>query len=296
MLIRNIFLFSVVLLKIHNYAGCDDNSAKKSGKSPGEITHLPFAYDLSEPTRIELPKELNEISGIVYYPKDTSIFSIVDEDGLFYKTYLNRNNQSKVWRFDKKHDFEDLVLQDSTFYILVSNGDIDKVKFYADSISLIKSKFPDADKKINEFEALYYDEQAKKLVMICKNCEEDKEDKKQVTACGISLDSLQYSPDLYHINVQPVAEKLGVEKLHLKPSAAAFNPVTKDLYVLASVNKLLLIFDQKGQFKDVFKLDALMFKQPEGLAFTPQGDMIISNEAGKNGGSANILIFKYKKQ
>ena len=287
MFLRNVLIFTVVLLKFHNYAGCDSPHKKETPTIAG--------YDLSSPIQINLPKDLNEISGIVYYPKDTSVFAIVDEDGLFYKIFLNRNNKVNVWRFDKKHDFEDVVLHDSIFYILESNGNIDKVKFYKDSISLTQSKFPDADKKANEFETLYYDDQYKKLIMMCKNCEQDKEDKKEVTSCGISTDSLTYSPDLFKIKVQPIADRLGIEKLHLKPSAAAFNPVTNDLYILASVNKLLLILDKKGNFKEVYPLDSGLFKQPEGLAFTPSGDMLISNEAGKNGGTANILIYKYKK-
>jgi len=286
MFIRNVLIFTVVFLKFHSYQGCD-NTKKKNTPSPKE-------YELSDPKKIDLPKELNEISGIVYYPKDTSVFAIVDEDGIFFKIYLGRNNQAKYWRFDKKHDFEDVVLKDSTFYILVSNGDIDKVKFYSDSISLVKSRFPDADKKTNEFETLYFDEHYHKLVMICKNCEEDKDDKKKtVTAYGISTDSLNYTPDLFQLDVQSVAEKVGVQKLHLKPSAAAIHPVTHDLYILASVNKLLLVYDSKGNFKDAYPLDADLFKQPEGITFTPSGDMLISNEAGKSG-NANILIYKYK--
>lgn len=287
MILRNILIFTVILLKLHNYTGCADSSKKRTSTTPSY-------YDLNSPQKIDLPKELNEISGIVYYPKDTSVFAIVDEDGLFFKVYLNRNNQAKVWRFDKKHDFEDVVLHDSTFYILVSNGDIDKVKFFKDSISLTKSLFPEANKKVNEFETLYYDEHYHKMIMMCKNCSEDKADKTSVTACGVDLDSLTYSPDLFQLNVEPIAQKLGVNKLHLKPSAAAYNPMTKELYILASVNKLLVILNEKGEFKEVYQLDPGQFKQPEGIAFTPSGDMLISNEAGKSG-MANILIFKFKK-
>jgi hypothetical protein len=37
-----------------------------------------------------------------------------------------------------------------------------------------------------------------------------------------------------------------------------------------------------------------LFKQPEGITFTPKGDMIISNEAADRG-VAEILLFKYNK-
>jgi hypothetical protein len=76
-------------------------------------------YDLLNPVIIKLPDALAEISGIIYYPKDTSVFAIVDEDGLLFKIGLNKKGEIKKWRFDKKHDFEDVVLKDSVFYILI---------------------------------------------------------------------------------------------------------------------------------------------------------------------------------
>jgi len=50
-------------------------------------------YDLMNPFVIKMPADLAEISGIVYYPKDTSVFAIEDEDGFFYKIYLTKNNE-----------------------------------------------------------------------------------------------------------------------------------------------------------------------------------------------------------
>jgi uncharacterized protein YjiK len=240
---------------------------------------------------MELPKELHEISGMSYYTKDSSVFAEIDEDGILFKISLNGNKNIQQWRYDKKHDFEDIVMHDSLFYILVSNGDIETLKFVGDSILKEKLKFPDADKKTNEFETLYWDDDYKKLVMLCKDCEDDK--KKKVSAWGI--DSSIYTESLYSIDVKQIAKKIGEEKLHLKPSAAAINPVTNELYILASVNKLLVVTDRQGNFKDAFPLDPTIYKQPEGITFTPWGDLLISNEAGEEG-AANILIFKPKKK
>ena len=73
------------------------------------------------------------------------------------------------------------------------------------------------------------------------------------------------------------------DKLHFKPSAATINPLTNELYILASVNKLLVVADRKGNVKDVYPLDPVTFNQPEGITFTPWGDLIISNEKGDEG-------------
>ena len=251
-------------------------------------------YDLNNPVTIKLPEGLAEISGIVFYPKDTSVFAIEDEDGLFFKIYLNQNKDIKKWRFDKKHDFEDVVLHDSVFYVLISNGDIESLKFGAgDSIITTTSQFPNASKKLNEFESLYYDDSLKQLVLFCKKCEDD--DKKTVSAWGYSIDSGAYTPSVYTIDVKPIDKELGGEKIKFKPSATAINPVTNDLYVLASIDHLLVVTDRQGKFKELYQLDPAIYKQAEGIAFTPWGDMIISNESHGTG-SATILIIKNKKK
>ena len=266
------------------FTGCQANKEKTTHPSPA-------GYDLQNPTVIKLNSALIEISGISFYAKDSTVFAIEDEDGVFSKIYLNKNAQVKNWRFDKTHDYEDLVLFDSTFYILISNGDIETLQFKGDSMVTTKTKYPGSDKVTNEFESLYYDDSLRLLIMICKDCKDDK--KNAVSAWGFNIDSLTYTPDLFSIDESAFKGKLGKEKF--KPSAAAINPVTNELYILSSVNKLLVISGRKGNVKDVFDLDPKNFKQPEGITFTPTGDLLISNESADLG-PANILIFKRKKK
>ncbi|MBA2561433.1 MAG: SdiA-regulated domain-containing protein [Chitinophagaceae bacterium] len=284
MLIRNysVHIYAAAFFLI--FAGCQSNKQKISLPSPQ-------GYDLQNPTVIKLNLALIEISGISFYAKDSTVFAIEDEDGVFSKIYLKNNAQVKNWRFDKAHDYEDLVLFDSTFYVLISNGDIETLQFKGDSMVTNKTKYPGSDKLTNEFESLYYDDSLRQLIMICKDCKDDK--KNTVSAWGFNIDSLTYTPGLFSIDASAFKEKLGKEKF--KPSAAAINPVTNELYILSSVNKLLVICGRKGNIKEIFNLDPKNFKQPEGITFTPTGDLLISNESADLG-PANILIFKRKKK
>lgn len=249
-------------------------------------------YDIAAPKVINLPQVLDEISGITYYAKDTSVFAIIDEDGKLYKIPLKDPSVVKEWTFDKARDFEDVVLRDSTFYVLISNGDIEKLKFVEDKIVMEKTDFPNASKKVNEFETLYWDNATQRLVMMCKACEDDK--KKSVTSYFLN-DSTNSFDTFAVMQTAPIFQKAGVDKEKIKPSAAAINPITKDLYILCSVNKLLLVADDKGTLKDVFKLDPKLYKQPEGITFTPTGDMIISNEQHLDG-YGQLLLLKNKKK
>ncbi|HEY8689284.1 MAG TPA: SdiA-regulated domain-containing protein [Chitinophagaceae bacterium] len=277
-----IVIVLLVLLKFNNYEGCGPD---KTG------SQSPPGYDLNTPVKITLPIGLDEISGISYYAKDSSVFAEIDEDGMLFKIYMDGSGKIKQWHYDKKHDFEDIVMHDSTFYLLISNGDIETLKFDGDSIIKSKSQFPDASKKANEFETLYYDPSFG-LVMLCKNCEDDK--KKVVTAFACKPDSSVYNV-AFQMDVKPIAEKSKEEKFHFKPSAAAINPLTNELYILASVNKLLVVTDRSGNVKNVYTLDPVIFNQPEGITFTPWGDLLISNEKGEED-NATLLIFKPVKK
>ena len=279
------FIYTVIIAGL--FLACNANNKKLKINDSSR-------YDLLNPFTIKLPGELAEISGIVYYPKDTSVFAIQDENGIFYKIALNKKDEIKKWKFDKKHDFEDMVLHDSIFYVLISNGDIKALQFGSgDSIITNKFNFPDAGKKQNEFEAMYFDDSLQQLVLLCKDCDGDGH--KSVTAWGFDIATQVYSPAVRTIDVEPVAKKLGVKKIKLRPSAAAINPVTNELYILSSINHLLVVTERDGKFLSLFQLDPLIYKQAEGIAFTPAGDMIISNESHETG-VATILIIKNKKK
>ena len=249
------------------------------------------SYDFANPKIINLPQVLDEISGIAYYAKDTSVFAIIDEDGLLFKVSLNRPDDVKEWRFDKQRDFEDLVYLDSTFYVMVSNGDIDKITFANDKMSVGKIDFPNASKKVNEFESLYYSADSNKMVLLCKQCEDDK---KSTLSSYYFSDSAHQFVDYLTMETEPLFQKMGSKKEKIKPSAAAINPITKELYVLCSVNKILFIQNAQGKIKEVIKLNPKIYKQPEGMTFTPDGDLIISNEVYLEG-YATLLLLKNKK-
>ena len=248
-------------------------------------------YHLENPTTISLKTELDEISGVVFYPKDTSVFAINDELGKLYKIYIRKKIEIKDWKFSNDADYEDLALVDSTFYAMHSNGNLSRFKIYsADSFVSKEVDLPISGK--NEFEALYYDDKKEKLILLCKDCNADK---KEVSAYAYDTKTNSFSSTpLYSIDSKMVLNKLPKGEKQYKPSAAAIHPITGELYIVSAVNKSIVIADTDGNIKNVFPVNPAIFKQPEGLTFTPNGDLVISNEAAETG-AGNILIFKYKK-
>lgn len=276
-----LFIFLISL------AGCSSLEHK--------ITLASGEYDLNNPSKLVLGDALSEISGINFYAKDSSVFAISDETGFLYKIYMKKGFLIKEWTFDKKRDYEDLVLFDNAFYVLESNGNIEKLTFApnGDTVYNRRTIFPGNNKLKREFESLYYDEEYKGFVMICKDCEDDNSESTTAWLYDPVADS--YTPSIFKIALGPVAEKLGLEKIKFRPSAATVNPITKDIWIISSTNAVIVVIDHKGNMKDVYTLNTSIFNKPEGITFTPWGDLLVSNEAGDKYGSATLLIFKPKK-
>jgi len=252
----------------------------------------PPGYDLNHPSAVYLSSELSEISGIIYYPKDTGVFAISDASGLLYKIFPDKKAVIQKWKFGPNHDYEDLQLIDSTFYILSSSGDIVSVKFSKNAPMQVND-YKMHDKEKNEFETLYFDSALNKLILVCKDCKEDK--KNIVSTRAFDATTGVYSTGPYTINVNEIDKKANIKEMKFKPSAAAINPLTHELFILSSVNKLLVIADKHGNARNVYALRPSIYKQAEGLAFTPEGDLLISNESAKEG-DANLLVIKYKNR
>ena len=253
---------------------------------------IPEGYDLNHPIKIILPFELDEISGIVYYPKDTSVFAISDETGWLYKIFPDKKTAAEKWKFGKNGDYEDLQLVDSTFYILRSNGNILSVKIYSsDSLDVKVFEFPEKGK--NEFESLYFDKTSGQLNLICKNCKED--NKNTVSVWSFNPAAQSYAPASFVIDAEKIAKQMNEKKMKFRPSAATINPLTNELFILSSVNKALVITDKNGIFKKVYPLNPAIYKQPEGITFTSSGDLLISNESDKEG-SPDIMVIKLKQK
>jgi len=250
----------------------------------------PPGYYLEKPVIINLPLELDEISGLSYYAKDKSIFAISDEKGVLFKITPYPELKIKTWEFSKKADFEDLVLLDSTFYILQSNGDMHVVRFKGDTVLTDERRSPVAEGM--ESETLFYDPLTKNIELICKNCEDEK--KKSLNEYSFIPGKNLYSDSVSHIDVSALFQKENVKPFHLKPSGAAVSPITGDIFILSSVNRLLLVFDKNKILKSYHPLNPALFKQPEGITFSDNGTLIISNESAKSG-TANLLLFNYTK-
>lgn len=276
-------------------SACKDRADVRETPRKGKVSAAPVAsppgYDLGAPVKYAFGEALREISGICFLRgKADTLYAIEDEDGKLFSFHLGGGIH--VRKFGGHGDYEDVtVLEDKEFVVLRSDGSL-----FVFPVGFGGKKSVRAYVHIlpaGEYEGLFGDEGGR-LIALCKNCSVD-DQSKEVTAYALGYDAGHSLVVRDHFQIEVPADSLTSIHKHIKfhPSALARHPITREWYVISSVNKVLIVFDDKWKVRGMYALDPILFKQPEGLAFDAQGDMYISNEGGE--GRANVLLFRYKK-
>ena len=253
----------------------------------------PEGYNMKKPEKMELGKVLNEISGLSYDDDDNTILAISDSKRKVFDLNIRRLKLKDYTGnvVPPESDIEDLVKVDSFIYMLASKGIIYQVPLHAqDTIGTKAYRFWSNDK--NDFETLYYDPNANGLVMLCKTCADEKEQHIK-SAYRFDLKTHEFDTSAYYtISADDIKKILKDDNAKFDPSAAAIHPINKRLYILSSAGNLLVVADTKGKPIEVYNLNPDQNPQAEGIAFAPNGDMYISNEAKY--GKATLQLFRYQ--
>jgi hypothetical protein len=260
----------------------------KEGRS--FIPHIP-GYDESKMEQMVMPKKLKEISGM-FFMADGRIAANNDEKGiLFFLKFENRTDVNPAdiesFEFGGKADYEDIVQVDTVYYLMESNGNIHEV--FGPGISK-EYKFEKIKK--TEFESMYFDKAANKLILVTKD---HKLADHFIFAYSFDLATKTFSEEPYYkISMREVHFRVKNSSIQCKPSAAAIHPILHKLFIVASIGKVILECTLDGKVEKAYQINPVQFPQPEGITFAPNGDMYISNEGGN--GKGTILKFPYAGQ
>jgi uncharacterized protein YjiK len=254
----------------------------KNGKA--FLTEIP-GYNSKNRQVFILHKQLLEISGITY-TNNRTLSAINDEDGKIF-TVDFRDGKPSALEFGGKKDYEDIAVIDSNYYVMESNGNISVVPVNDPSNS---RKVTFKKKSKIEFESLYYDNTTGKLMLLSK---EQRMIQDAIVAYSFDPLTESFSPEpVFIISLRAVKKLMKDYSAECKPSGASIHPVLNKLFVIASIGKVLMICSLKGDVEKVYSLNPDVFSQPEGICFSPAGDMFISNEGLQ--GKATIIKFSYQ--
>ncbi len=234
--------------------------------------------------RTVLKRPLREISGIGYV-RENKLVAINDEAGKIF--FVDpRNGNYEVTEFGLKGDYEEVVKAGNNYYVMQSTGALYLVN--GSSLKLEKKFAHDFGKGI-EFESMYYEPGIQQLILICKECGKNAT---EINAWAFDIEGGRFSDSIYFsISFDEITRMAKDNSIECKPSAAAIHPITKKLYIIASVGKILLECSLKGKLEKVYAINPDHFQQPEGITFAPNGDLYISNEGVQ--GKATVLTFPY---
>lgn len=260
-----------------------------------------FPYNVNSPSKeFDLKKKLREISDLSYDPASNSIWAVADEKGVLHRIHLPEGEPVDHFKFGKNGDYEGVEAIGDTLYAMESNGRITRI-LNATSDSPETEIFENPSLEDNDIEAFMYDPNLRKLVIGIKTPKESK-DARAFYAFDPVTAQLDEQP-LFVISlsdIQAFLRKNGLEGDYYhrwlkkkadmpSPSASAIQPGTGHYFILCSVGKTLLVTQPNGEILQVVALDEDLHNQPEGLSFTPDGTMYISNEAG--GGAAKLYAY-----
>lgn len=290
-MIRNSTLLAFILLASCNNPVGDDKIAVDSQKTK--------VISPKNNKIHELPAELKEISGITFL-SDSVLVGIQDEEGILYYYNLAQDKIIRKQTFGGSGDYEDLVKAGNDMYVITSEGILHQIKDFASSnpvLATIKTPF----RKKNDIEGIAYDAKHHRLLIAPKEHGlEQNETTKEIY--GFDLKTMQFQPKpVFSIRLDEISSQFNGSALEesskkflkaignqnmnkvFRSSAITVNEKTGEIFVLSSLNGLIIILNSGGALHKIIQFSGSEYKQPEGIAFAPNGKLYISNEGSKSG-------------
>jgi hypothetical protein len=274
---------------------------------------LDIGYDLENPDKITaLPVILREISGITLVDSAT-IACIQDENGIVFLYNILQNKMKSQSVFHENGDYEGICHVDTTIFILRSDGALFEISNYQSKTFKVNAYHTEMPGSNNE--GLCYDKAHKRLLIARKNkIAKGKEfkNKRAIYAFDLKTKTLNPKP-VFEFDVDTIRKIVSEEKInlpvkekkekkekkkgrpaqtivHFASSEIAIHPITNKLFLLSSSDHLLFVINEQGMVEHIAQLNPVLFKQPEGITFQKNGDMLITNE----GQSKNSILLQFK--
>lgn len=248
-------------------------------------------YNLKNPqATILLQERLAEISGLAFYKGQ--LYGVHDEKSQLFELNKETGKVISTIELDKTRDYEGLTIRKDLCYITTSDAKILTVNMKNKVIQKTEDEF------LNGFdvEGLTYYPKNKSLLLACKAYGENAkkiDGKRLVYELGLKTQKLNPGPFLTLEKVdlnKYVQDKYKTKKnREFKPSGMAFHPKTKDLYVLSSKSRAVVVFNPDFTLKDIMLLKSNVV-QPEGIAFDKDLTLYIASEGG---GFGPAKLFKF---
>ena len=236
-----------------------------------------------------MPPELREISGLALTTRGT-VLTHDDNIGRVYEIDPKTGILLKGFSLagGVRGDFEAITIAGTDVYLLQSKGKIYKFKEGADASQVPYSVFDTGLGKECEFESLAYEADSTRLVMVCKKIR-GKNEPHELLIYRLPLPLDRSTMSTLRVPIEDVIGSNRWKDFH--PSDITIDPFTKNYVIISSREKGLLVMTPEG---NVVRSEPLPdgHHQPEGVAITSDGIMIVSDEV--NVKPAAITLYRWR--
>lgn len=238
----------------------------------------------------DLPKNLNEISAITWIGEN-KLACVQDEQGIVFIYNLDSLKVEQIINFEKAGDYEGIAIAGNTIYVLRSDGKLFEIDDYTkEDFKVTTHGTPFSEK--NNMESMTADTENNRLLLMPKDKDLHSQDKMGIYAFDLNTKTVDTKPMITIDLKDPIflsKDKDDDDQTHQRfhPAGIAIHPKDGNIYIVEGKKPKLLQLDKSGDPLNLIDLRQKKFNQPEGITFSPDGTLFISNEDKKAGG--NIL-------
>ncbi len=250
-----------------------------------------YGLERGEGRQVRLPRALNEISGLVVH--GDRVYAHNDERGVVYA--IDPASGATEVAFapgDRglRGDFEGLAVAGDRMFLITSDGVLVAFRMRVGGEGIPYETYDGLAARNCEVEGLEYDEVTRSLLLACKSTRGRALDDRLVVFAW-SLERRQADPEpRWAVTLDELARVGGGRRLH--PSGLAIHPLSGTLFIVAGRQKLIVEMARSGRILGARALPGRDHAQPEGIAFLPDGTLLIADEGA--GGRGTLTSYPYR--
>jgi uncharacterized protein YjiK len=250
-------------------------------------------YDLDQknPETYRVSGKMSEISGLAI-SSEGRLFAHDDEDPVVYE--LDSRTGEILKRFTigsgfMTEDFEGIAIKLDTLFLVNSSGDLYEFQEVGDKEHAEFRLTRTFLSQRNDVEGLEYDPLTDCLLLACKGYPgEGYGGQKAIYEFSLKDRALREKPR-FLIPVDQVSKK--ARRGNFNPSGIALHS-GGTFFIISAEGELVIEIDRTGAILGQEEIPGETNKQPEGIAFRPDGTMLIANDG--QGGKGTITMYPEK--
>jgi len=270
--------------------GCNTNNnnntpVTRETKLLDKVSALSW-YDVENDSveSIILSDKIEQISGLCFtddgrlfceLDRTASVHQIDPQTGKIIKTFYLKDSSDEDGK-KLKPNFEDISIVGNRFFLAHTHGRLYEFKEGSEGEHVSYTVYKTKLTKDNNIEGLCYDPETNSLLMACRNFPgEGYEKGRTVYTFSLTTKTLADVPRFFIPSRK--LRKNSAEK-EFNPSGITRHPITGTFFVIASHGKMIVELSKEGDLLNEKDLPDNIHFQPEGIAFSKDGTMYISNE------------------